>query len=241
MKIAAYQAPFLPGGSIDNALLLVSRQVERCESAGVTTLCCPEAILGGLADYAADRYAIAINSKSGKLEALLAPLKSNTVTTIIGFTELENAGTLYNSAAVFHRGSVIGIYRKQHPAINRSVYSPGRQAPIFCVGGLTFGIVICNDSNFAEPAGELASLGATALFIPTNCGLPHEKADVAADARAADIKLATENRVWVIRADVAGEADGMISYGSSSVVDPTGKVIRTASRMSEDLLIEDIK
>jgi predicted amidohydrolase len=198
-------------------------------------------MLGGLADYATDRYAIAINSESGELEALLAPLKSNTVTTIIGFTELGSAGTLYNSAAVFHRGSVIGIYRKQHPAINRSVHSPGLQAPILCVGDLTFGIVICNDSNFQQPAADMTSRGASALFIPTNCGLPHEKADVVADAHAGDIKLATENKVWVIRSDVAGQADGMISYGCSSVVDPTGKVIRTASRMSEDLLIEDIK
>lgn len=189
-------------------------------------------MLGGLADHAEDPYATAIDPASGELEALLAPLKSDTVTTIIGFTELGNVGTLYNSAAVFHRGSVIGIYRKQHPAINRSVYSPGRQAPIFHVGGLTFGIEICNDSNFRQPAAYMASRGASALFIPTNCGLPHEKADVAADAYAADIKLAIENKLWVIRADVAGQADGMISYGSSGIVDPTGKVIRTASRMS---------
>ena len=198
-------------------------------------------MLGGLADYATDRYAIAINSESEELEALLAPLKSNTVTTIIGFTELGNAGTLYNSAAVFHLGSVVGIYRKQHPAINRSVYSPGRQAPIFCVGDLTFGIVTCNDSNFQQPAADMASSGASALFIPTNCGLPHEKADVVADVRAVDIKLATENKVWAVRADVAGQADGMISYGSSAIVDPKGNFICKSLPMSEDLLIEDIK
>jgi hypothetical protein len=39
---------------------------------------------------------------------------------------------------------------------------------------------LCNDSNYPEPARIMASKGATALFVPTNNGLPPEKADVAA-------------------------------------------------------------
>ena len=50
----------------------------------------------------------------------LAPLASDTVTTIVGFTEVTGTGRLHNTAAVFHRGSVIGLYRKLYPAINRS-------------------------------------------------------------------------------------------------------------------------
>jgi shikimate kinase len=44
----------------------------------------------------------------------------------------------------------------------------GDQMPVFRVGGLTFGIVICSDSNYPEPARFMVSKGATALFIPTN-------------------------------------------------------------------------
>jgi predicted amidohydrolase len=162
------------------------------------------------------------------------------VTTILGFTEMLGDGRLYNSAAVFHRGSVAGVYRKRHPAIRKSIYQAGNQAPVFTVGGLTFGILICNDSNFPELARSMASQGATALFIPTNNGLPPEKADVVADARNADIALATENRVWVIRADVAGRDGGRVSYGSSGIVDPQGRVLRTAQPLTEDLLVADI-
>jgi predicted amidohydrolase len=53
VKVAAYQAPLFAAGSMD-ALGLIRQQIDRCESAGVEILCCPEAILGGLADYAAD-------------------------------------------------------------------------------------------------------------------------------------------------------------------------------------------
>ena len=39
-----------------------------------------------------------------------------------------------------------------------------------------FGIVICNDSNYVEPARLMAAQGATALFVPTNNGLPPKRA-----------------------------------------------------------------
>lgn len=238
MKVAAYQAPLLPSGSMQ-AVEFIRRQVERCEGEGVEILCCPEGVLGGLADYAADPAASAIDVESGAL-GRVAPLASETVATIVGFTETTTAGELFDSAAVYHRGVVIGVYRKLHPAIRRSVYQPGSAMPVFTVGGLTFGILICNDSNFAAPARIMAAQGAAALFIPTNNGLPAEKADVVAHARKADIARATENGVYVIRADVAGRADGRVSYGSSGIVDPHGNVLRSARRLTEDLLAADI-
>jgi predicted amidohydrolase len=52
-----------------------------------------------------------------------------------------------------------------------------------------------------------------------------EKADVAAHARNVDIALALENDISVIRADVAGPIHGMVSYGSSGIVDPHGNAM----------------
>jgi 5-aminopentanamidase len=239
VKVAAYQAPLLPSGS-RAAVELIRTRVEWCESHGVGILCCPEAILGGLADSAANPHEFAIDARGERLARALAPLTGDTVTTIVGFTEVTPQGRLHNTAAVFHKGSVVGLYRKLHPAINRSVYDAGDRMPVFQVGGLTFGIVICNDSNFPEPARVMASQGATALFIPTNNGLPPEKAGVAAQARRVDIALAIENNVSVIRADVAGRSDGMVSYGSSEIVDAHGNVLQSAQELTEDLIVADL-
>ena len=194
MKVAAYQAPLLPAGSMA-ALGLIRKRLDWCESEGVEMLCCPEAVLGGLADYAPRPTDFAIAVADGQLDALLAPLASNIVTVILGFTELGDAGRLYNSAAIFHRGSVVGLYRKLYPAIRRSVYEAGDQTPVFNIGGLTLGIIICNDSNYVEPARKMAAQGARALFIPTNNGLPPTSVDVAPEARSVDIARAMENRV----------------------------------------------
>jgi predicted amidohydrolase len=242
MKVAAYQAPLHATASIEIALRLIRGQVEWCESAGVEILCCPEGVLGGLADYASRPAEIAVDVEAGELDALLAPLASERVATIVGFTETGRGGRLYNSAALFHRGSVAGIYRKLHPAIHRSVYSAGDETPVFTVGGLTFGIVICRDSTFPGPARIMAARGATALFVPTNNGLPRPKAgpERVAEARSADVARATGNGVFVVRADVAGRCGTLVSCGSSAIVAPNGAVLRSARRLHPDLIVADI-
>ncbi len=174
MKVAAYQVP-LDATATTEVIGLIRAQVEWCEPNGIEILCCPEGVLGGLADYANRPADIAIDVQGGRLREILAPLASDKVATIVGFTEIDRGGRLYNSAAVFHKGAVAGIYRKLYPAINKSIYEAGDKMPVFTVNGLTFGIVICNDSNYYEPARVMASKGAAALFVPTNNGLPPKK------------------------------------------------------------------
>ena len=114
MKVAAYQAPLFENGSME-AIEHIKAQIAVCEDQGVEILCCPETILGGMAEYVENPLGIALNVESGQLKDVLAPLASETVTTIVGFTEITESETLYNSAAVFHTGKVIGIYRKDIP------------------------------------------------------------------------------------------------------------------------------
>jgi predicted amidohydrolase len=239
MKVAAYQAPLLASGSME-ALELIRDRVKWCEAEGVDILCCPEAVLGGLADHAECPDEIAIDVEGGRLEALLAPLASKSVTTIVGFTETVGPGKLYNTAAVFHGGRVAGIYRKRHPAIRSSVYSAGDQSPLFTIGSLSFGIMICNDSNFPELAAGMAARGARVIFLPSNNGLRPEKADVVALSRAVDIARARDNDVMIVRADVAGRTADRISFGSSAIVDAGGTVLRVGQALSEDILVAEV-
>ena len=242
VKIAAYQAPLLAAGSLE-VIGLIQERVAWCESHEVSFLCCPEAILGGLADYDENPARFAIRTDNGQLARVLTPLTSNTVTSIVGFTEVAADNQLYNAAVVFHQGQVAGLYRKLHPAIRQSVYSAGFQTPVFRVGELTFGIVICNDSNYSDLAEAMAAQGARVLFVPTNNGLPTKRAypEVVREARDADIARAGQNRVWVIRADVAGQNGELMSYGSSGIVDPNGQVVQKALLDSADLLVVDIE
>ncbi len=89
----------------------------------------------------------------------------------------------------------------------------------------------------------MASRGAAALFVPTNNGLPPAKAATAlvARSRSVDIARAVENSVYVIRADVAGSAGGLVSHGSSGIVDPDGTVLRAARQPGPEVIMADIK
>lgn len=240
MRIAAFQSPLRPPGAVDAALAALRDQVLRCEALGIDLLCCPEGILGGLADYAPDPHAIAIDTPD--LAARLEPLASNQVTTIAGLTERGERGRLYNSAVVLHRGSIVGVYRKQHPAINRSVYDAGTTAPVFTVGALTFGIVICRDSTFRDLARTMALGGAAVLFVPTNNGLPHDRAhaELVAAARADSVARAVENRMWVVRADVCGRTPALESRGSTAIVDGDGVILRATQPFESGLIVADL-
>jgi 5-aminopentanamidase len=239
MKVAAYQAPLLPCGSMA-ALQLIRDRVKWCETERVGILCCPEAVLGGLADDAERPLDIAVDVENGQLAALLTPLASRSVAVIVGFTEKADPEKLYNSAAVFRDGRIVGIYRKRHPAIRRSVYSAGDESVIFTFGLLSFGIMICNDSNYPELAADMVARGAKAIFVPTNNGLRPERADVVALSRAVDIARARDNRVMIVRADVAGRTADRVSFGSSAIVDAHGTVLRTGAPLSEDILVAEI-
>ncbi|HSE31568.1 MAG TPA: carbon-nitrogen hydrolase family protein [Pyrinomonadaceae bacterium] len=238
MKVAAYQAPHQAIHSSE-ILKLIRKQIDWCEVNDVELLCCPEAVLGGLADYSSEPAKFAFNVESDQLKQVLEPLTNARVSTIVGFTEVDEGGRLYNSAALFHKGSVAGIYRKNHPFINKSIYQAGDGAPIFTIGGLTFGILICLDSNYPQPAKTMVAKGATTLFIPTNNGLPKEKraAELVSEARKADVTLAKENSVYIVRADIAGRSNGFVSFGSSEIVDPRGTVLQAAREMRSQLLV----
>jgi len=238
VKVAAYQAPLLPiGAPRAHAVGLIRQQVDWCEAQGVSILCCPEAVLGGLADYAARPDEIALGRR--ELTAALAPLASKTVITIVGFTEAAD-GAFYNSAAVVHRGAVAGLYRKRHPAIRRSIYAAGDRPGVFTIDDVVFGILICNDSNDPELARDLAVRGATVLFVPTNNALPPDRADVVAEARGVDEALARTNRVAVVRADVSGRVDGLVSYGSTGIVGADGSLRQSVHPFTSAIVVADL-
>jgi predicted amidohydrolase len=78
--------------------------------------------------------------------------------------------------------------------------------------------------------------------VPTNNGLPTKRAypGLVQEARASDFSRVLENRVWVIRADVAGTNGELLSYGASGIVGPDGKLVREANLRTADLLVADV-
>lgn len=241
MKVAAYQAPHLEFGSFE-AVELIRRQLAICEAEGVTTLCCPEAILGVLAhesdgESPAD---VALGVSNGELAQVVGPLLGSTVRVIVGFTERDPSGAIFNSAAILADGRITGVYRKVYPGY-RTVFQAGEDLPVFAEAATPFGIVICNDLWYVEPARVLAAAGAAVIFVPTNSGHPRSvTSSFRARGENLPVARAVENSVTIVVADIAGRRGDRVAHGFSCIIDPDGAVIARAEPLVPALLIAEV-
>jgi predicted amidohydrolase len=241
MRVAAFQMPVEACYSTD-AVAHLSARVRECERAGVHLLCCPEAALGGLADYVDSTDEIAIPADREVIATRLRPLASVSVTVVVGFTERDVDGRYYNSAAVYSGGAVVGIYRKHHPAIRRSRYSPSTEAPVFNVEGVTIGILICRDSTDMQLVATLVDQGAQVLCIPTNNAMPPDRTGPGFldEIRALDADIAATFCIPVIRADVVGKTRGLVSAGASTITQPSAHQLGANGDEDGELIVAEL-
>lgn len=163
------------------------------------------------------------------------------MTVIVGFTERATSGRLFNSAAVLSAGAIVGVYRKVYPG-DRTVIQAGDQLPMFHHRSTPFGIIICNDLWYLEPARVIAAAGAALLFVPTNGGHVRELSDsFRARGENLPIARAVENTTTVVVADIAGHQADRMSYGFSAIIDPDCAVLAKAEAFTEALLIADVE
>jgi deaminated glutathione amidase len=93
---------------------------------------------------------------------------------VLGMLELDGED-LFNTVALFGPdGSVVGVYRKTHFAqgydVNPPGYKPGGAYPVFDVGPMKVGMMICFDRQLPEPARRLALAGAELILCPAYGG-----------------------------------------------------------------------
>lgn len=96
----------------------------------------------------------------------LAPTKA---TAIVGCFE-RRGEAVFNSAVVIEAGVLRGTYAKAYPI--ESGCAPGTDFPVWSRAGRTFGINICNDTNYPDAADRLVARGADLICCPTTwcCG-----------------------------------------------------------------------
>jgi predicted amidohydrolase len=240
MKVAVYQAPYRPFPATGGAELVAER-LEQCREERVEILCCPEALIGELANEAdGDTPAdVALGIATGELGAAVEPLLGSHMTIVVGFTERGTDGSLYNSAAVISGGELVGVYRKAYPG--RSMCRPGTELPIFWHNEVPFGVLICNDAHYIEPARILTVRGAKLLVVPVHGGHRPDK-EAAWRARGTNVLIAraVENGVPLLSADIAGWQGDRVSHGTTSIIDSQGTIVASARELAEDLIVADV-
>jgi predicted amidohydrolase len=237
IRVAAYQAT--PKHSAGERLQQILETLEKADDEQINFLCFPEGFLTGY--YAekelAEQTSMAVASSD--FQNFLKRAAHFKVTFIIGFSERES-DKIYDSAAVIEKGKLLGIQRKHY--LYHDYFTSDNQFLPFQSKGVTFGVVICLDTNYFEPARILALQGATILFSPLCNKVSSDHAYAKRPPYYSHFIARThENRCWLISADWIWTNDGTsVCPGHSAIYDPDGREIARSQEGEEQFLIAQI-
>ena len=230
-------------GDFEANLAKVVKGLERAEKERVEVLCFPECFLNGYPSKEETVRKIALAANGPEVVKLLDRTSRFDVTFIVGLNEARGK-ELYNTALVIFKGHILGTYSKC------SAYMPfhkqGREFPIFQRSGVKFGVVICSDGGYIEPARILAIKGAKIIFAPHfNAIGPRGLISHFQKVRADHVARAVENHVWFVRGNnvIVGKDESFgdaVGYGDSYIVDPSGEILVRSRRHQEDFLFADV-
>jgi predicted amidohydrolase len=139
---------------------------------------------------------------------------------------------LYNSAVLVGPQGYVGRYRKLHLFMNeKDFFEPGDEGlPVFDLGPIRVGMLVCFDWIFPEAWRILALKGADVVCHPSNLVLP------GLAQRAVPVHALT-NRVYVVTANRIGTEGELTFTGLSTIANPRGEVQVQASPAGEEVCL----
>src|SRR5437763_176996 len=180
------------------------------------------------------------------VELMQSYAKKYNMVMIVPIYEKEQAGVLYNTAAVIDAdGKYLGKYRKNHiPHTSgfweKFFFKPGNLGyPVFQTRYAKVGVYICYDRHFPDGARCLGLNGAEIVYNPsaTATGLSQYlwKLEQPAHAAANGYFMGAINRAGVEEPWRIGEF-----YGQSYFCSPRGQFLAVGKRETDDIVTADL-
>jgi len=167
---------------------------------------------------------------------------SGAITVITGFVDSNNG--LFNAAAIISDRRLIDIYHKKHLP-NYGVFDeyryfkPGRRYPIYSLGGVKFGVNICEDIWHEKGPTRLQALSGAELIININASPYHMgKASFREDVI---LKRFAECGIPIAYLNMVGGQDELVFDGGSFVLDGKGNIFARGRQFKEELITVDIE
>jgi predicted amidohydrolase len=245
MKIAVFQGPVVFGDAEKN-LATTERALQDAESRGAEILAMPETFLHGF--YSPQKFEprYAVDLQGAEFRRIQERFRSYECTLLLGLNERRGSNVM-NTVVVLERGTLLGTYSKTYAYL--SYETRGDQFPIFERRGIKFGIAICADTSYIEPARILAMKGAQILFTPHFNYIDYQHvADHTTEVRNHHVAMAIDNGVYVARSNVVvPESAGTeplgyagVGVGDSLILDRRGRVLAEAGISRQALLVADL-
>lgn len=225
-------------GAVHNNMNKILRFVEEAKTLHQADLIIfPELALSG---YAADDLLLRedfIQAIESTLEKLVARIHG--ISVIIGCPLWDEHGVLHNAAVVIQEARIIAKYYKQilpnYGVFDEYRYfKPGGQNTVFQLNeqGPKFGLLICEDTWFLEPAVAAVQAGADILLSIHASPFAINKI---AQRRAVYTKLVAATNLPLICVQTIGAQDDLCFDGGSEVYDQAGQCVVAAPHFEEVL------
>ena len=237
MKVAAAQISCM-AGDLDANLAKVEEFAARAKKSDAELIVFPEMTDTG--------YSIPVLQKQARswkdaVAAFQSIARKLSIAIVSGLGEREG-DRVYNAQVLINAGgNIVAKYRKTHlvtaaPLDERVCFSPGNEFITSKLDQFTVGLSICYDLRFPEMARALAvKHGAT--VIVNSSAWPIVRAE---HLRILALARAVENQSYFIIANRVGVDDGVTLCGGSLILDPSGKVLASASSDREELIQAEI-
>ncbi|NQU11673.1 carbon-nitrogen hydrolase family protein [bacterium] len=246
-RIGAYQGPTQPAAfavSARRTLAVLAAAYRR----RVDFACLPECFLTGGCLTTDELRAGAVAVRSEAFRRFVRQCAFGDMVSIVGFTE-KRGRHLHNSAAVIHRGQLVGVHRKSVPGglYDKEANTFVSDFRVFRRRGVIFGVIICFEGFFIEPALLTAEQGARIIFEPHHSFIPMQGMDWQRQrVRTSRAARAVENDCWYVKANVAVEPMRKVAgaagfgYGDSFILDNIGRPQAEAGLFTTGWITADV-
>lgn len=172
------------------------------------------------------------------LERIQETTKERGLHILLGYPEQTEQSVLYNSAVLIHQGKQTSHYRKRclpnyQVFDEKRYFSQGEEAVLFQVKGIEFGITICEDIWFEQPAREAREKGAD-LIVNINAS-PFHLGKMAERKRV--LKARSESlAIPIVYGHCVGAQDELVFDGGSMIFNEKGECIFDGIRFAEAMI-----
>jgi len=248
IRIGSFQGPIVDNDFECN-LNKVKEVLNQTRDKSLDFLCFPEVYLSGYSEQAIRESSILITD-ARLLEFIRFSTAFDTVI-LVGMSEREG-DKIFNTQIVVYRGKLLGKYHKTMLTDeDKLVFASDLEFPVFEAKGIKFGVVICADTSYVEPALLLRWKGARLLFTPHYNDIPPEGIDTS-DGKVTfwehrsmvlnnQAALATLLKMVVVRSNVVIVREDHLGAGDANIWDMNGEIVARGTPFTECIVTAEFE
>jgi NAD+ synthase/NAD+ synthase (glutamine-hydrolysing) len=164
-------------------------------------------------------------------------LRAQGIALVVGYPELAADGRRYNAAALLRDGRIAAVARKRElPNYDvfdeKRYFAAGEEPCVFELGGVRFGLAICEDVWFGRVPAALRAAGAQ-VVLAINASPYHRRKQATRHGIFRD--WIRDTAMPMVSVNLVGGQDELVFDGASCVLDARGALVRQAPFFEEAL------